>query len=103
VSVCSDKHKKLNEHGYGKCSVPMWRYPGVPAGFCNRIAFGEHEGRPYSYTGYVPFLACYAHGGPKYNKATQSKQGTRRHHKGDPCIYCGTLHDEVAAGPCPAR
>lgn len=24
-------------------------------------------------------------------------------HRGDPCRYCGTPHDEVAPGPCPAR
>tara|TARA_R100001463_G_scaffold50536_1_gene100863 strand:+ start:286 stop:621 length:336 start_codon:yes stop_codon:yes gene_type:complete len=24
-------------------------------------------------------------------------------HKGDPCIYCGTPHDDVKPGPCPAR
>ena len=24
-------------------------------------------------------------------------------HFGDPCIYCGTPHDEVAPGPCPGR
>lgn len=25
-----------------------------------------------------------------------------RAHYGDPCMYCGTAHDEVAPGPCPA-
>ena len=24
-------------------------------------------------------------------------------HYGDPCLYCGTPHDEVATGPCPSR
>ncbi len=24
-------------------------------------------------------------------------------HYGDPCRYCGTPHDDVAPGPCPAR
>jgi hypothetical protein len=24
-------------------------------------------------------------------------------HFGDPCIYCGIAHDDVAVGPCPAR
>lgn len=23
-------------------------------------------------------------------------------HKGDPCVYCGTPHDEVEPGDCPA-
>ncbi len=24
-------------------------------------------------------------------------------HRGDPCVYCGTPHDDVAIGPCPAN
>ncbi len=24
-----------------------------------------------------------------------------QHHFGDPCIYCGTPHDDVEIGPCP--
>ncbi len=24
-------------------------------------------------------------------------------HYGDPCVYCGTPHDEVAVGNCPGR
>ncbi len=24
-------------------------------------------------------------------------------HKGDPCFYCNTPHDEVLKGPCPGR
>lgn len=24
-------------------------------------------------------------------------------HLGDPCVYCGQRHDDVAPGPCPAR
>lgn len=24
-------------------------------------------------------------------------------HYGDPCLYCGSGHDAVAVGPCPAR
>jgi len=23
-------------------------------------------------------------------------------HQGDPCVFCGTPHDEVEPGPCPA-
>ena len=25
-----------------------------------------------------------------------------RPHLGDPCVFCGTPHDDVAIGPCPA-
>lgn len=31
-----------------------------------------------------------------------AERAARAHH-GDPCRYCGTPHDEVAPGPCPAR
>ena len=107
---CSKTHFELNENGEGKCSVPMWRYPGVPAGFCDKVAYGEPL--PYKtfrdrfgkiqrfdggYCGHVPGLACAAHGGPR----TKAPKFTA--HKGDPCIYCGTPHDEVGVGPCPGR
>lgn len=72
-------HQELDADGIGKCSVPMWCYPGVPAGFCDAPAYGERppsatwmnyaanermrcDGR---YNGYVPALACPSHGGPK--------------------------------------
>lgn len=112
MAVCSKVHKELNEEGYGKCSVPMWQ-GGMPAGFCDRIAFGKSL--PYKtfrnrfgkiqrfdggYCGYVPYLACYGHGGPKYNQNIPND--SRQAHKGDPCIYCGTPHDNVAPGHCPA-
>ena len=62
----------------GKCSVPMWRYPGIPAGVCGKDAFGprpepeyywhnsggERKRSDLKYDGYVPGLACPAHGGP---------------------------------------
>ena len=90
----------------GRCSVPMWR-GGAPAGTCDRPAYGERppcgtwrnaytgeehrlDGR---YNGYVPGLACDVHGGPTRADVA---------HFGDPCKYCGTPHDEVAPGPCPA-
>jgi len=67
MAFLSKHHKELGENGEGKCSVPMW-LRGAPAGFCNEIAYGPPEGRKGCYQGYVPGLACYAHGGPKYNK-----------------------------------
>lgn len=78
MSQCSEHHKTLDEQGEGKCSVPMWCM-GVPAGFCDRPAYGERPpGQTYysygagremrldgRYAGYVPGLACSIHGGPK--------------------------------------
>lgn len=72
------RHRELDEQGEGLCSVPMWQM-GVPAGFCNRPAYGNptpsgrwrnaytgelvrNDGR---YNGYVPALACPLHGGPR--------------------------------------
>lgn len=60
---CSKKHMETNEMGIGSCSVPMWGN-GVPSGFCDKEAYGEHEDSKI-YDGYVPYLACPAHGGPK--------------------------------------
>ena len=69
--------------GKGKCSVPMqWGY-GAPAGFCDNEAYGERpEGETFrnartgeemrhdgKYAGYVPGLACAAHGGPTKEEA----------------------------------
>lgn len=79
MSCCSEHHKKLTD-GVGKCSVPMW-CNGLPAGFCDEPAYGAPPpydgggwreniwtGKPYHrdgrYDGYVPHLACPAHGGP---------------------------------------
>lgn len=100
MSVCGLHHKELNDQGYGKCSVPMWSMK-MPAGFCDHIAFGTRtkEGR-FRFDGYVMYLACYGHGGPKHN---QSIPEGEPHHFRDPCIYCGTPHDGVKPGPCPAR
>lgn len=78
MSRCSQHHITLNAEGEGKCSVPMW-CNGMPADFCDKPAYGERppgetwmnyaanermrtDGR---YNGYVPGLACPAHGGPK--------------------------------------
>ena len=102
---CSKWHMELNENGEGKCSVPMWSM-GVPAGFCDSISYGyRSKSKEYrnaytgklirfdgKYSGHVPGLACFYHGGPQY-----------RYHKGDPCIYCDTPHDDIAPGPCPGK
>ena len=45
------------------------------------------------YAGYVPGAACPKHGGPTLAEVS---------HQGDPCKFCGTAHDDVAPGPCPA-
>lgn len=69
MASCGKHHKELDENGEGKCSVPMWS-GGVPAGFCDKVAYGGRsegwfdDNHPV-YTGYVPYLACPAHGGPK--------------------------------------
>lgn len=69
-------HQELDENGEGKCSVPMWSC-GCPAGFCDKPAYGtrpdgktfvgsDNQVRRYDgrYAGFVPALACPAHGGP---------------------------------------
>ena len=96
----SNAHYEL-QNGVGKCSVPMW-CGGLPAGFCDKPAYGEpvhcKRGRDaytgqtfrldFKYDGYVPGLACEAHGGPPPR------------HLGDSCIYCGIAHDDVPNGAC---
>lgn len=97
----TSKHHHELTNGVGKCSVPMWM-GGCPAGFCDEPAYGppvpskqfrdawtgewkRFDGR---YNGYVPGLACVAHGGPEAR------------HFGDPCIHCCIPHDDVPVGPC---
>lgn len=72
MSKLSAHHKTLTE-GEGKCSKPMWDGCGMPAGFCDRAAFGKQEAnqtrsgeyvRGEWFSSYVPYLACYEHGGP---------------------------------------
>ncbi|ABR91896.1 Hypothetical protein mma_2223 [Janthinobacterium sp. Marseille] len=76
MAYLSSCHKELNELGDGCCSVPMFS-GGCPAGFCDRPAYGfrpemkthrRWDGFEWrddgKYTGYVPGLACVAHGGP---------------------------------------
>jgi len=67
MSRCGKCHMELTD-GVGKCSVPMW-CNGLPAGFCDEPAYGEptKDGK-LRYSGYVPGLACYSHGGPKINQ-----------------------------------
>jgi hypothetical protein len=73
MACCSQHHKEL-VNGVGKCSKPMWNGYGGEAGFCDADAYGEQEPgqeRAGEYIRgrwvpmYVPFLACYNHGGPK--------------------------------------
>ncbi len=77
MSRISIHHETLNENGIGKCSVPMWQ-GGLPSGFCDEPAYGFPTKSPRifnygimreqrldgKYDGYVPALACPAHGGP---------------------------------------
>lgn len=78
MSALSQHHRTLDENGEGKCSVPMWG-GGCPEGFCDKPAYGEPpdgktirrwDGYEYRedgrYPGYVPGLACKAHGGPEF-------------------------------------
>lgn len=73
MACCSEHHKVL-VNGEGKCSKPMWNAYGGEAGFCDEPAYGPQEpGQTRSgeyirgrwLPSYVPFLACYGHGGPK--------------------------------------
>lgn len=73
------RHHEELTNGVGRCSVPMFVYPGTPAGFCDRPAHGvrppgeewrdawtgEMKRLDGRYNGHVPGLACPAHGGPK--------------------------------------
>ena len=58
-----ERHRKIL-HGHGLCSVPMWSGYGLPAGFCDRPAFGEPVQPLSPALPYVPALACPQHGGP---------------------------------------
>ncbi len=75
MAQLNNHHQELTD-GEGKCSVPMWA-GGCPAGFCDEPAFGARPPGPLArdaygdtvridgrYAGYVPALACPAHGGP---------------------------------------
>lgn len=74
---CQQQHADAIDGVMGKCSVPMWLH-GSPHGTCGERAFGYRpESRKWfnvcagrlmredgRYDGYVPGLACPAHGGP---------------------------------------
>jgi len=57
MSTLSEHHKKLNERGEGKCSVPMW-CGGLPAGFCDQPAYSNHKGANWAYLFSVGGLGC---------------------------------------------
>lgn len=65
MSRTTDHHHNLT-NGVGKCSRPMWSGYGMPAGFCDRPAYGKQ--RTPRFRGddlpYTPGLACEHHGGP---------------------------------------
>lgn len=77
MSTLSEHHKKLNERGEGKCSVPMW-CGGLPDGFCDKPAYSERQ-KGSNYDGYVPALACPAHGGKIKEEALNLC---------DNCVFC---------------
>ena len=63
MACLSRWHQELTD-GVGKCSVPMWS-AGVPAGFCDKDAYGMQTDQGQSrFSGYVPALCCPGHGGP---------------------------------------
>lgn len=101
----SRHHEELTD-GVGKCSVPMW-INGCPAGFCDAPAYGHRpEGEEWTdrfgrrhrldgrYAGYVPALACPAHGGPEPEPLTDQEEREREcafsdQHGPDGCTQCG--------------
>ena len=89
MSQLNNHHRELDEHGIGKCSVPMWVSPGVPAGFCDKPAYGNYLPGA-AFTGYVPALACPEHGGPD----------SRVFLDGD--LYCAVYPDFVNIAESPA-
>ena len=68
MSSIGKRHREIM-NGSGKCSVPMWSM-GLPAGFCDRPAYGEP---PPTQERYVPALACSGHGGPTLKKFLADK------------------------------
>jgi hypothetical protein len=83
---CQQDHDDAAAGVLGRCSVPMWLM-GVPCGTCENKAYGNRppsrmfmsysagrmmreDGR---YDGYVPGLACPAHGGPSAPKESNDE------------------------------
>lgn len=83
---CEAEHD-IAINGPGRCSVPMW-WGGLPSGRCDKPAFGmrppgatfwnyaanEQQRLDGRYNGYVPHLACPAHGGPQAPNVMVSEQ-----------------------------
>jgi hypothetical protein len=69
------------------CDAPAYGKPPPSKLYWNagRGRYTRVDGR---YDGYVPGLACVAHGGSEPT------------HIGDPCVHCDIAHDEVPVGPC---
>ena len=90
---CTDDCLRVGRDGQGHCSVPLWMN-GVPAGFCSAVAYGPPEKRQNRYRGYVPGLACPAHGGPDAVVESHCPQGCRGIELGDGswsgCVCPGT-------------
>ncbi len=96
--ACMSKHHQELTDGVGKCSVPMWMQ-GCPAGFCDRPAYGTPEPCQQSrdawtgemkrldgrYNGYVPALACPAHGGPAGHTCPRCDEPNPNHYDLDGC------------------
>lgn len=70
MASMSKHHEELTA-GIGKCSKPMWDGTGMPAGFCDRPAYGRQE--PLRRDVYCPGLACPQHGGPQAPVQTQEQ------------------------------
>lgn len=76
-AACQQEHEDAITGVVGRCSVPMWMN-GLPSGSCGKTAYGrrpdestfwnhaagEEQRLDGRYAGYVPDLACPAHGGP---------------------------------------
>lgn len=111
MSTLKDSNKTLNEHGEGQCSVPMW-CGGMPSGFCDKPAYSNHKGGEYfthpttgertylngAYNGYVPALACPAHGGLTKEEAVNLCGNCTKHIAecdGEPKFGTGKGNDNV--------
>ena len=75
MSCIGERHRKII-HGHGLCSVPMWG-GGMPAGFCDRPAFGDPTKKWERGDRYVPALACDRHGGPSLKEYLAGKTVVR--------------------------